>query len=155
MNTPLSPLTCQITARLSPEEVCGRLASVTESEKAGASARRSFVGTISSPDGFCITPALAYRNSFRPILTGKLSASGDETRVAVTAQMHPFPKVILCLWFGLLCLCGLLTVFSNNAEKQSALLFCFGCIAAGLALIQCFYRAPAKKALKTLRELLE
>ncbi len=52
-------------------------------------------------DRFNINRAIRYRNSFLPILHGRLFPNGTGTRVDVRMIMHPFVIGFLLLWCGI------------------------------------------------------
>lgn len=109
----------QINSEKAPEDIYMVLKSVTDSRKAVLFTNEEFIGQV-YPHGFRIYPKVNGRNSFRPILTGKMTKNEGGTTIDITLQMHIITRVFLMVWFSMACfyfLCGILVVFTNGLER--------------------------------------
>lgn len=146
----------QINSEKNPEDIYMILKSVTDSRKAVLFTNEEFIGLV-YPLGFRIFPKVNGRNSFRPILTGKMTKNEGGTTIDITLQMHIITRVFLILWFAMACfyfLCGILVAFTGGLEDITPILVSLGFIIFGQILMRCGFYGPAEKALKRLRELL-
>jgi hypothetical protein len=94
-----------------------------------------FVGTI---DGhtFRIRQVIRGRNSFIPLIWGRIEPNQSGTRINVTMLMHPFVFVFMLFWLGV---CGW-GFYKNPGEIILLIMFAFGATLA----IGCFYWEAAK-----------
>lgn len=146
----------QINSEKSPEDIYMVLKSVTDSRKTVLFTNEEFIGQV-YPLGFRIYPKVNGRNSFRPILTGKMTKNERGTTIDITLQMHIITRVFLLIWFGMVCfffLCGILVVFTGGLEGITLILVSLGFVIFGQILMRCGFYGSAGKALKRLRELL-
>ena len=146
----------QINSEKAPEDIYMVLKSVTDSRKAVLFTNEEFIGQV-YPHGFRIYPKVNGRNSFRPILTGKMTKNEGGTTIDITLQMHIITRVFLVVWFSMACfyfLCGILVVFTNGLEEITLIIVSLGFLIFGQILMRCGFYGPAGKALKRLRELL-
>lgn len=146
----------QINSEKAPEDIYMVLKSVTDSRKAVLFTNEEFIGQV-YPHGFRIYPKVNGRNSFRPILTGKMTKNEGGTTIDITLQMHIITRVFLMVWFSMACfyfLCGILVVFTNGLEEITLIIVSLGFLIFGQILMRCGFYGPAGKALKRLRELL-
>jgi hypothetical protein len=63
-------------------------------------ARAPFLGVVQD-ESFKIRRDIRYRNSFLPILRGRLTAHGLGTRVSVTMALHPLVAIFMGVWLGM------------------------------------------------------
>ncbi len=61
----------------------------------------AFLGTVGGRS-FLIRRAIQYRNSFLPLIRGKIVATPAGSRVNVLMFMHPASLIFMLLWFGFL-----------------------------------------------------
>src|SRR5580692_4187355 len=61
----------------------------------------AFLGSVENLS-FKIRRNIQYRNSFLPIIWGKIVPSPSGSRVNVFMYMHPFSLVFMLVWFGFL-----------------------------------------------------
>ena len=100
---------------LSQEEVTKRLRRITESTKpftlnifkAFNSSGAEYLGQVSERS-FKISRVISYRNSFLPVIEGKVSTYLHKTEIEISMTLNLFVKVFLIIWFSLL---GIPTVF--------------------------------------------
>jgi hypothetical protein len=60
-----------------------------------------FIGLVQD-DSFKMQRNIRYRNSFLPMIRGKISSYGVGTRVSVTMFLHPVVVVFMIFWLGML-----------------------------------------------------
>jgi len=60
----------------------------------------AFVGTVQD-DSFKIRRDIRYRNSFLPLIRGRIVPTGTGTRVSVTMFLHPLVAVFMTCWLGI------------------------------------------------------
>ena len=132
------------------------LQSVTDSRKIAFSVNNEFFGQV-YPLGFRITPRLNYRNSFVPLVTGKMTEKEGGTTVEITLQMHILTRVFLTVWNGIACiifLCTILALFAGGLEQIFIFIVSICLLILGQVFPRCGFYGPAKKALERLKELL-
>lgn len=97
----------QVVTRLSPEEVRNTLGAFVCRDKKryyqNDTMGKPFWGTVGMGH-FRIGPAVSYRNSFCPVLTGTIRDRGDGTVLTVEMGLSGPVQVFLAVWLGV---CGL------------------------------------------------
>ncbi|SRR6266498_1886092 len=85
---------------LNPSEICLRLGLVTSraSWNGWAPKEKDFVGTV-HPNGFRIYRNIRNRNTYLPLLTGKISENKTGSQVDVVITLHPIAIVIMVALF--------------------------------------------------------
>ncbi len=121
---------------------------------------KPFLGTVNA-DGFEIYRRLNYRNSWRPIIKGRIASRPTGTVVEMTIGAHGVIRGFMFLWLGGL---GLMFVFllsswlfsggQYSGDPLSGLIIIVGMFVFGLALSLGAYNHEASKAKSLLRELL-
>src|SRR5580693_4672592 len=76
-------------------------ASLTPARKFSNSHGTPFLGTVDQLS-FLIRRNIQYRNSFLPIIRGKIVPTPTGSRVDVFMYMHPFSVVFMMVWFGII-----------------------------------------------------
>lgn len=94
--------TLRITTRLTPEEVRAKLREQIAAPSLltfdlGSSAQRAFRGTVDG-DAFHLVSRVQWRNSFAPVVTGKLVPFDGGTQVDLSLDLHGAVFVFLALW---------------------------------------------------------
>lgn len=142
------------------EEIGGILKSVTilRNRSFTVPRQREFIGNIDDSE-FRLVSRISNRNSFLPVIKGKLQANGNKTEVCIQMRMHPLASVFMIFW-----MCGVLFFFLTGilqifAEGFGSALPVLGSTVLMMTFAQilmrvCFY-LPAKKALQRIKELLE
>lgn len=146
----------QIYSDKTPEDICMILQSVTDSRKVAIYANAEFYGQVHLLD-FRIAPRLNYRNSFVPVLTGKMTEKKGGTAIEITLRMHILTRVLITLWNGMACfcfLCAVMAVFTGGLEQMTLIIVSLGLLILGQAFPRCCFYGPAKNALKRLKELI-
>lgn len=107
---------------LSQDEVKQRLESVVEPPKRQIFAipstwkRKPYQGTISA-NSFRIERVIGYRNSFLPIIQGKLTQLNQNTSIEISMDMSTFIFAFMSLWLlfaGFMAFCALCTGISEG-----------------------------------------
>lgn len=141
------------------EEIRVILESVTSTCKNGFSTgkNRDFIGEIQDLE-FRITPNLWYRNSFVPVIKGRIEPDGKKWKVYIMMRMHPFVSVFSVFWlcgvfFGFLC--GILCLFTEGIGSALPLIGITGSmIILDQIIMRIGFFRPAKNSMQRLRELL-
>ena len=60
-----------------------------------------FIGSVLD-DSFKMKRNIRYRNSFLPMIRGRISSYGVSTRVSVTMFLHPAVAIFMIFWLGML-----------------------------------------------------
>src|SRR5579872_81886 len=74
---------------------------LTSSWRGPQQPRFAFLGTVGGRS-FLIRRAIQYRNSFLPLIRGKIVATPTGSRVNVLMFMHPASLIFMLVWFGFL-----------------------------------------------------
>ncbi len=136
-----------------PEEVLKVIVDNT-SEKRFFSFRpnKEFNGTIGD-DRFYIQRNISYRNSFLPVIEGKVESAEMGSNIDIKMRLHTFVYCFMCIWFigvGIGCI-----AVSLNIDKLSFhALIPFGMLIFGLALVNGGFWVEATKQKTRLIELL-
>ena len=99
----------QIDVNVPPQLVVERLKSIV-GEKPGfwksmgwtsrEPASPPFIGSVQE-NSFRIRRDIRHRNSFLPLIWGRIVATGTSTRVSVTMFIHPLVAVFMTFWLGM------------------------------------------------------
>ena len=146
--------TLVIETSLSKEEVATNLANNIEPAKIRfwlKPDRKAFEGRLRN-DEFKITRIISYRNSFLPIIIGKLHAVGNSTHIIIKMRPHLVVMAFVTMWFGV---AGTFCVLSMvDQENQKGVLFIpFGMLLFGYALMMGCYLFESSKAKQILSEI--
>jgi hypothetical protein len=112
---------------------------------------KSFEGVVLQ-DSFKIYRLIYYRNSFLPIIIGKLEPVPGGTRITITMRLHPFVAVFMAFWIACV---GSSAFAMRHAVKQRGATSFAVAVPAGMILfaavlsISCFdiERRKARKLL--------
>lgn len=87
----------------SPEEARRRLAAEVAPLRSGwqwiEKRVETFEGTVSA-EGFEIHRIIRYRNSFLPVIRGRISPGMPGSRIEITLQLHIFAVIFSLIWLG-------------------------------------------------------
>ena len=143
------------------DDVLKKLDSVIEPKKntvfGGLSYTKAFSGELFD-DNFIITRNIVYRNSFLPVIKGKIYCENGNTIIEMFLRLHLFVIVFLSIWlsipFMLICLVLFNLIVKQTGSLNSIImpmiLFLFGCF----VMIGGFNYENAK-AQNIIKELLE
>lgn len=106
---PFENFTC--IAKLNSKEVVDKVETIIRSE---SNSTAHYSGQVSDSK-FELIRIIWFRNSFRPIIKGKIKQLQNQTEINITMRMHPFVEVILSLGFLLV----LIYTISNLVTQQS------------------------------------
>ena len=128
--------TIVIETPLTKEETISNLSKSIEPEKSfrffNKSDTKDFEGQLRGNE-FEIKRIISYRNSFLPIIKGRLQTFGTGTRVTVNMRLHAAVIIFMAVWFGgvgLFFLASLLGLKDNG----DTILFPLGMLLFGYAL---------------------
>jgi hypothetical protein len=128
--------TIVIETPLTKEETISNLTKSIEPEKTfrffNKSDTKDFEGQLRGNE-FEIKRIISYRNSFLPIIKGRLQTIGTGTRVTVNMRLHVAVMVFMAVWFGFV---GLFFVASllGSEDNSDTILFPLGMLFFGYAL---------------------
>jgi hypothetical protein len=98
-------MTVDLISPLSAEECVQRLRFKTAEGWSG-----SVVGSVGETS-FRLRKRIGYRNSFQTSLYGKIIAEDGQTRLHCRAGLHPFVRVFMTVWFGVVSIgCGAMVI---------------------------------------------
>jgi hypothetical protein len=127
--------TIVIETPLTKEETIFNLTECIEPEKTfrffNKSDTRDFEGQLRGNE-FEIKRIINYRNSFLPIIKGRIQTIGTGTRITVNMRIHVAVMAFMAVWFGFI---GLFFLASLNSEDNGdTILFPLGMLLFGYAL---------------------
>ena len=105
---------------------------------------------------FRITRRIAYRNSFLPIISGKIIAYNSSIRVYIKMRMYLAVYIFMIFWLGFVATAGVAVIKAMIKEQQfHPSIFGVGIMfAAGYGLTMWGFKSESSKAKKFLVELL-
>lgn len=143
-----------LVTKLPVEEVLKRLADNIEPEKiirfslfnkaTGKPYEGQMVGRT-----FKITRIIDYRNSFLPVITGRISSFLGETEIKVKMRLSPFIFVFMSFWLGTVVFFGLQIIYTQLFELRqfsSVILAPLGMFLFGYLLTILPFKAESKKS---------
>lgn len=93
----------QINTYLSQTEIEARLDEVVEPKKLRwaffSRDHKPYQGTFNT-EKFDVSRIIHYRNSFLPMIKGRISTDMGQTRIDITMQLHIFVIAFMIVWFG-------------------------------------------------------
>jgi len=107
---------------------------------------------------FKIWRIIRYRNSFLPIIEGKITPSISGSRIAVTMRLHRFVAVFMALWLGgvtVFAVTFAIATLRGKMEPIPALLVPLGMLLFGIALTSGSFWLEANKTRPAIIELLK
>jgi hypothetical protein len=82
---------------------------------------------------FEIKRIINYRNSFLPIIKGRVETSGQGTRITIDMRLHAVVIVFMLIWFGFVGLFFIASII-NSEDGNETILFPLGMLVFGYAL---------------------
>lgn len=155
--------------KLSTKEVRTRLEANIESRQGirnnnrlSGNTGKPYEGKMTS-DSFEISRVINYRNSFLPVIKGRIDTYLGKTRITIKMRMVIFVMVFMFFWLGivgLVCLGILIMGIIQIRELlqhgfSPVVLIPFGMFALGSLLFTFAFKAESKKAKSFLSDLLE
>ena len=118
---------------------------------------KKFEGKVHNTS-FNINRILNYRNSFYPIISGKIiSEENSKTTIKITMCMTIYANVFMCIWFiitGTVFIFALKQQIENEVFEYKPILWSLLFILVGYFLMIISFTAEAKTARKILTEIL-
>jgi hypothetical protein len=143
---------------LVPAEVAERLRHATRSRslfRAGPTDGKPFIGSVSDSE-FRIVRAINYRNSFLPVVRGRIKQTVDGTRVEVSMRLAGFVFAFMCFWLGFVALffLGFLVASLSRHQLTWFVLFPLGMFVFGSVLTVGAFKLEAGRSRECLESLL-
>jgi hypothetical protein len=156
-----------IITSLHPEIIAGRLIEILAPKKNNfffnfnRDTTRPYEGYFAH-DMFEINRIINYRNSFLPIITGKISKTGSQTRIDIKMKLHSLVIVFMTIWLGavgLICVAMLFgSIFFNKVRHTGfspAILIPFAMFLFGYLLTFLAFKYETNISKKYLENLFE
>jgi hypothetical protein len=144
----------QIDTGLSSAELVQRIRSITGEKKLfNFSPLHEFSGHVNE-NGFEIVKNITYRNSFLPIIEGKIEPKSTGAKVTISMRLHLLVMCFMAIWFSGVGI-GCLLVMSKMEEFSWPMLSPFGMLFFGVALVSGGFWFEASKQKVRLKEILK
>jgi len=142
-----------------PQKVRGILQSHSEARRfwRGWDDDHAYFEGECSAESFKFSRVIQYRNSFLPVITGRISSEGSGALVKVRMRLNLFATVFMIFWFGFLISASVASapsLMEGLAKGDADALTILGLILFGYALVQGGFWFEASKAQDKLVELL-
>lgn len=143
----------EINSDLSSVEVVQRIENCTGKKKFfNFSHTHEFSGHVNE-NAFEITKNISYRNSFLPVIVGKIKQTDLGTKITITMRLHPVVICFMLIWFTGVGI-GCIAIFLIMDEFSLPMLIPFGMLIFGIALVSAGFGIEAAKQKERLIELL-
>ncbi len=143
----------QIESSLSVAEVLRRIARRTEKKQLfNFSSSLPFSGDVTDR-GFEITKNISYRNSFLPVIEGKVEQTKSGSRVTIAMRLHFAVMCFMFIWFSAVSV-GCIAVLAHLDRFSMPMLIPFGMLIFGVALVSGGFWFEASKQKVMLIELI-
>jgi len=149
-----------IRTSLSEVEIKKRLADNLEPEKIirfnwSNSGRKTFEGEIVK-NQFRISRIISYRNSFLPVIFGRIEDLGSFREIHITMRMAMAVIIFMCVWLGMAGVIAILVLIAGLSTKSSiAALIPTGFFAFGYILMMGGYLTESSNSKEILSKLFE
>lgn len=146
--------TIVIETPLTKEETISNLTKNIEPEKTfrfNKSDTKDFEGQLRGNE-FEIKRIISYRNSFLPIITGRVETNGSGTRLTLKIRLHVFVMIFMAIWFGGVGLFFLASLTSSE-DRGDTILFPLGMLLFGYALTMGGYLFESYRAKEILADI--
>ena len=155
----------ELTLADTPAVVIGRVERHLAGRGVGATGpERPLVGKV-QPDSFEVTAQVrASRNSFRPLIRGRVSPEGGGSRVNIEMKMHPLVTLFMAFWLinvgGFALIGGAVMVGASlregfSAEMLLGIIIPVGMVGFGLIMPQFGFGLEVDDAEAKIRQVLE
>ncbi len=146
-------------AQLTEEEITRRLEDSIETERvfrSGLESAQPYKGQIIG-NRFEISKIIGYKNSFLPVIKGKIE--GDYNRTTITVKMRPRMAVLVflfiwCSGVGIACIVSLIQVF-NGSGFNPVIFIPFGMLAFAYLLTMGAFKFESSKSKQDLAAIFE
>lgn len=152
-----------IKTHLAPDIILKRLDEATEAGSRWAffwQEHKPYQGKITGNE-FEIHRWISYRNSFLPMIKGRIDPEMGGSKVYVTMSMHILVILFMCVWLGFFLLASLASISDVLISFYSGTAFNWlaavplGFVLFGYLMIMFGFKTEAAKSRKFLNELLE
>ncbi|WP_233258241.1 hypothetical protein [[Phormidium] sp. ETS-05] len=150
-----------ITTALPPDIVREKLISVVEPPSRNirwgmTKPDKPYQGKISE-SYFEISRIINYRNSFIPVIKGRIYPDGTGSKIHIEMTMHPFVMVFMAIWLSVVgqAAVGVLIAAFSSATFDPTYLTPLGMFLVGLLICPLGFRPEANGSKKFLIDLLE
>lgn len=120
----------------------------------GLNTRADFVGNVGE-HGFEIRRDIHYRNSFLPLIEGRIVPDGDGSRIDLVLGLHAAVAILMLFWLGFVGFIGILLIADPPHDAPWAFLIPCAMFLFGLALSTACYFPEERIAKKKLCDLLD
>lgn len=137
---------------LAPDEASARLAAAVRERSwfRQPAPGQALEGEVSG-ETFRVYRVIGYRNSFLPIVHGRLVPTAEGSRVEGVMTLHPFVLVFMLVWCGGVVVAAVSAWSGGGALGRSAALLPLAMLVFGWALSAGGFTAEAGRTLRTLR----
>lgn len=116
---------------------------------------KPYIGFIADGE-FEIHRNIAYRNSFLPIIQGKITSQLDGSTITVSMRTESYVKVFMAIWLGFTFLFCILALFvSFKARFSPFFIIPFIMAIFGLALSHSAFKYESKQSIEDLKNIFE
>jgi hypothetical protein len=117
--------------------------------------QKQYEGTVDR-NGFEITRIIGYRNSFLPVISGRIKATESQTVITITMRLHLFVRVFLTIWCGMAILFLVIYITKSIQERlfDPATLLPIALLIFMYSLTTRSFKMESKKAKEDLLEML-
>lgn len=120
-------------------ESVDRLKALTRRSVFSSMTTEEAVGTVKESHVSLQRVIPMFRNSFKPVFTGRFVERDGRVLLVGRFTMHWFVKIFIGIWFGILSIIGVLSMIATIRKAQNfkdVLLMCLGMMAFGVALVR-------------------
>ena len=147
--------TIVIETPVTKDDTIATLASNIEREKTFRFLKKSdtkaFEGRLTG-NAFEIRRIISYRNSFLPVIKGRIETFGTRTRLTINMRLHITVIIFMAVWFGFVGLFFIASVSSSD-DSGGTFLFPLGMLIFGYALTMGGYLFESYRTKEILRDI--
>ncbi len=114
---------------------------------------KSYIGFVADGE-FEIHRNIAYRNSFLPVIRGKITSQTNGVTISINMRVDSFVSVFMAIWLGFTFLFCLLVLFiAFKASFSPFFIIPFGMVIFGMVLSHGAFNYERKKSVEDLKNL--
>jgi len=155
----------EIESPFTPTEVISKIQAVTKSPEGFFGSLKKgffpfdkplvpFVGRVDI-ESFQIHRDIRYRNSFLPIISGRIESTPTGSHVRVTMRMHLLVSLFMVIWFSGVASAIWASAFGSKLQSTAGLVAPIGMFAFGIFLVSLCFFPEAIKAKKIIEAALK
>ena len=149
-------------SKLNKEEIMKRISGMIEPSRtyrkfiAGRGGQKPYEGSIYL-NIFNMSRVIAYRNSFLPIIEGRVEEDFGTTKINVRMRLNTFVLVFICIWCGGVGIgfFAMLTYSIGTGRFEPATLITLGMLLFGYALVTLGFKYESIKSKNFLKDLFD